>query len=211
VRTPIAILQMRLEQSPPFPDRQKLLLDVARLSALAEELLELQRIGQTSIPLLPLDLVDLVEEVVGDLAPLAISAGYQIAVNSTADVSPVLGDARSLYRAVANLVQNAIAYGGGLGEILVTVSAKGQIAVEDAGQGVPEAERQRIFEPFQRIHHAGGGTGLGLTLVQTIMSLHNGSVSVGSSRSGGAKFVLHFPKAQAPLEKIGDGKANAPS
>lgn len=193
VRTPIAILQMRLEQSEPFADRQRLLLDVARLSALAEELLELQRIEGSTIPLVALDITQIVEEVVGDLAPLAIASGYDIAVNSAPKVAPVMGDERSLYRALANLVQNAIAYAGGSGEILVTIAADGDVSVEDKGRGIPEADRERIFEPFQRLNHAAGGTGLGLTLVQTIMSFHGGSVSVGSSVSDGAKFVLHFP------------------
>lgn len=201
VRTPIAILQMRLEQSQPFPERQRVLLDVARLSALAEELLELQRIEQSTVVLAPLNVLEVVEEVVADLAPLAISSGYEIAVNSAEGVSPVAGDERSLYRAIANLVQNAITYAGGCGQILVSVAADGEVAVEDAGKGIPEGERARIFEPFQRLHHSAGGTGLGLTLVQAIMSLHGGSVSVTSSPSGGAKFTLQFPRMAAPSQE----------
>jgi two-component system OmpR family sensor kinase len=194
VRTPIAILQMRLENSQAFPERQHLLLDVARLATLAEQLLEVQRLGVVKGVLVPLDLRELAELVVEEMAPLAIKSGYDLGVEVGDTPVIVTGDNRSLHHAVANLVQNAIAHSGGSGEILVRVSPDRSITVTDEGEGIPQEARERIFEPFERLHRAGRGTGLGLNLVYSIMNYHGGSVVVSDSDSGGAKFVLRFPE-----------------
>jgi signal transduction histidine kinase len=194
VRTPIAILQMRLENSGAFPERQNLLLDVARLSTLAEQLLEVQRLGVVKGVIVPLDLRELAELVVEEMAPLALKSGYDLGVEVSDDPVMVTGDSRSLHHAIANLVQNAIAHSGGSGEILVRVGPDRSISVTDEGQGVPLEARERIFEPFERLHRAGRGTGLGLNLVYSIMNYHGGSVAVSDSDSGGAKFVLRFPE-----------------
>ena len=82
LRTPIAILNMRLEALPAGPERARLLEDAARLSLLAGQLLDAQRLERDSAPLLPLDLVELVRGVTAELAPLAVGAGYQIAFES---------------------------------------------------------------------------------------------------------------------------------
>lgn len=194
VRTPIAILQMRLENSAAFPERQNLLLDVARLATLAEQLLEVQRLGVVKGDLTPLDLRELAELVVEEMAPLAIKSGYDLGVDVGGAPVLVTGDQRSLHHALANLVQNAIAHSGGSGEILVRVSPDRSISVTDEGQGIPPEARERIFEPFERVHRSGRGTGLGLNLVYSIMHYHGGSVVVSDSDSGGAKFILRFPE-----------------
>lgn len=194
VRTPIAILQMRLENSDVFPERQNLLLDVARLATLAEQLLEVQRLGIVKGVLAPLDLREIAELVVEEMAPLALKSGYDLGLDIGDAPVIVTGDNRSLHHALANLVQNAIAHSGGAGAILVRVGTDRTISVTDEGEGIPAEARERIFEPFERLHRAGRGTGLGLNLVYSIMHYHGGSVVVSDSDSGGAKFVLRFPE-----------------
>ncbi|WP_169195192.1 HAMP domain-containing sensor histidine kinase [Devosia sp. MC1541] len=194
VRTPIAILQMRLENSDVFPERQNLLLDVARLATLAEQLLEVQRLGIVKGVLAPLDLREIAELVVEEMAPLALKSGYDLGLDMGDAPVTVTGDNRSLHHALANLVQNAIAHSGGAGTILVRVGTDRTISVTDEGEGIPAEARERIFEPFERLHRAGRGTGLGLNLVYSIMHYHGGSVVVSDSDSGGAKFVLRFPE-----------------
>ncbi|MBJ6986568.1 HAMP domain-containing sensor histidine kinase [Devosia sp. MC521] len=194
VRTPIAILQMRLENSDVFPERQNLLLDVARLATLAEQLLEVQRLGIVKGVLAPLDLREIAELVVEEMAPLALKSGYDLGLDMGDAPVTVTGDNRSLHHALANLVQNAIAHSGGAGTILVRVGTDRTISVTDEGEGIPAEARERIFGPFERLHRAGRGTGLGLNLVYSIMHYHGGSVVVSDSDSGGAKFVLRFPE-----------------
>lgn len=194
LKTPIAILQTRLEGLPDGMDRAKLLTDVARLGSLAEQLLDLQRLDQTPAVFAPVDLVAMAERVAADLAPLAIAAGYELSFEATQRREMVLGDWPSLERLMTNLVQNAIAHGGNRGSISVNVM-RGVFEVCDEGPGVPEAERERIFEPFYRVKPSERGSGLGLNLVRDIVRRHNGHVSVAEHGGGGACFRVELPTA----------------
>lgn len=195
LKTPIAILQTRLEILPESMDRAKLLTDVARLGSLAEQLLDLQRLDQTPAVYSPVDLVAMSERVVADLAPLAIAAGYELSFEAEQRRQMVLGDAPSLERLMTNLVQNAIAHGGHSGAISVNVLRGGVFEVCDQGPGVPEEERERIFEPFYRVRPSERGSGLGLNLVRDIVRRHNGHISVLASGDNGACFRVELPSA----------------
>lgn len=196
LRTPIAILHNRIELIAAgeisMADRgNRLLLDVQRIANLAEQLLDLQRIDSGDKPTGEVDLVALARQVIADLAPMAIAAGYDAQVTSDLRSTPVIGDRCAIERALINLVQNAIAHAGNRGTIVVHVTA-GSIAVSDDGRGIAATHRQTIFEPFHRISPKDRGAGLGLSLVREIMIRHNGSVLVSESRSGGACLTLQF-------------------
>jgi signal transduction histidine kinase len=195
LRTPIAILQTRLEAG---ADTPRLLEDVARLANLAEQLLDLQRLDLHAAAFAPVDLVDAARRVAADLAPLAIAAGY--AVSFEADTPQVIvdGDRPALERALANLLQNAIQHGGRRGTISLRAHADGTVEVADEGTGVPFEQRERIFEPFHRVQPLDRGAGLGLHLVREIMQRHAGRVSVHDEPLGGACFKMSFP-THAPL------------
>jgi signal transduction histidine kinase len=111
----------------------------------------------------------------------------------------VAGEERLLRRALRNLLENARRYGGG--EITLqatTVGARAELRVCDRGPGVPEALRERIFEPFFRLPgHAEreGGVGLGLALVKQIAQRHQGAVRCEPRDGGGSCFVLSLPLA----------------
>lgn len=195
LRTPIAILQTRLEMAEPFPERGRLLIDVARISSLADQLLDLQRLDVGDTAMTPVDLVELAETVVGDLAPLAINAGYEIALNAPPHPVVIRGDEGSLTRALANVIQNAIVHGNNTGQITVEVGTSGALSVMDDGPGIAPDERDRIFEPFYRIKPLASGAGLGLNLVASIIQHHHGRVAVTESDSGGARFVMTLPLA----------------
>ena len=193
LRTPIAILRTRIETAEPFPAQARLLMDVARLSGLADQLLDLQRLDLGHLEMGPVDLVAVAESVVGDMAPLAIEAGYDIALEAPQHAVLVRGAEGSLGRALANVVQNAIIHGEHRGRIAVTVRASGEVVVADDGPGVAPDQRDRIFEPFYRARPRGRGAGLGLHLVASIVQLHNGRVAVAESPQGGASFVMSLP------------------
>ena len=109
------------------------------------------------------------------------------------------GDERLLRRALRNLLENARRYGGS--EVSVVVASSGPqatVQVRDRGPGVPEAQRERIFEPFYRLPgHAeqAGGVGLGLSLVKQIAERHGGSVRCTAREGGGSCFELSFPRS----------------
>ena len=130
---------------------------------------------------------------------LGMAAEEGARVNASTDGEPltVLGDERMLRRALRNLLENARRYGGAEIEVEVRAQAgQAVLRVCDRGPGVPEAMRERIFEPFFRMPgHAeqAGGVGLGLSLVRQIALRHGGSVRCEARTGGGSCFVVSLP------------------
>jgi two-component system OmpR family sensor kinase len=115
-----------------------------------------------------------------------------------AKLGSVDGDRRLLARAVGNLLRNAQKYAAHT----VALSARRdggllEILVDDDGPGIPEDERERIFEPFYRLDRsrdrATGGFGLGLSIARKAVALHGGVLRVEQSPLGGARFVITVP------------------
>lgn len=188
LRTPIAILQSKIESSTHQPV-QELGQDVYRLATLTEQLLDLERL-QDDRHFKKLDLSSLVRNVVGELAPLVISKGGTIEVQ-VARSGACFGDRGALERVIMNLVQNAIDHGGRS----VTVRVDGpDFEVEDDGPGIPPDERESVFEPFHRLRPRQTGSGLGLNLVKEIVSRHRGLVQVREGSKGGALIRVQLPE-----------------
>lgn len=190
LRTPIAILNTRLESLAPGPDKNRLLEDAARLATLAEQLLDIQRLDRCGHPFTRVNLVAV------DLAPLAIAAGYELALDAPATPVETIGDAAALERALTNLVQNAIQHGPRRGTIGIRLSRPASIEVTDEGAGIPADQREQIFEPFYRLAPLDRGAGLGLNMVREIVQLHGGHVSVADGPDGGACFRMTLPPAR---------------
>jgi signal transduction histidine kinase len=193
LRTPIAILNTRLESLAPGPDKTRLLEDAARLATLAEQLLDIQRLDRCGHPFMRVDLVALAQGAAADLAPLAIAAGYELALDAPATPVETMGDAAALERALTNLVQNAIQHGPRRGTIGIHVSKPACIEVTDEGAGIPADQREQIFEPFYRLTPFDRGAGLGLNMVREIVLLHGGHVSVEDGPDGGTCFRISLP------------------
>lgn len=193
LRTPISILTTRLSALPSGKLKNRLLEDSARLTVLADQLLDLQRFNQEKITLYPVELVGLAEQIISDLAPLIFNAGYELTFENEAEQVFVNADQMSIERALTNLIQNAVNYGGRQGTISVYVSKNKWIDVSDEGKGIPLSEVENIFEPFHRLAQDGRGVGLGLDLVKKIMHMHGGNVEVVEKRGKGACFRLSFP------------------
>jgi signal transduction histidine kinase len=193
LRTPIAILQTRLDSLTDSPEKTRLLEAVARLATVAEELLDLQRLKQRRGSFSRVDLVAIGRCVAIELAPLAIGAGYELVFDPDSEHVVVMGDELALQRALTNLVQNAIEHGGRRGAITIGVGSAGVLQVSDEGPGIPIAQRCRIFEPFHRLQAHPRGAGLGLNLVWEIVRQHNGSIAVVDAPSGGACLRIRLP------------------
>ncbi len=193
LRMPIAILATRIGDLPPGPMRSRLQRDLARLSNIAEQLLDLQRLDHHRSQQQRIDLAALTREVAGDVAPLVVDAGYGFSVDAPDDPVWVRGDPDALHRVISGLLQNAIAHGGGTGLVAVALQSSGVLSVSDEGDGVPEQARQSIFEPFHRLRPSGSGSGLGLYLAREIMLRHAGSIVVEAAAGGGARFVVTLP------------------
>lgn len=191
LRTPIAILQAKIEAAPDSLFGQRLQRDVARLATLAEQMLDLQRLDQEALLEETIDLGAIVRESVADLAPLVIAGGGELEVVDLGSV-PIRGDPAAVGRVFANLIQNAVEHGGRR----VVVRVQGTvIEVEDDGPGIPEGELERVFEPFHRLRPRGTGAGLGLNLVRRVMARHGGSVEALEVQAGGTVIRLEFVAA----------------
>jgi two-component system, OmpR family, sensor histidine kinase TctE len=195
LRTPIAILELRVSGLEPGPVRRQLKRDVVRLSNLAEQLLDLQRIGKSLNEIKPIDLNALAREVVSEMAPLAIESGHDLALVAAPASVQIAGDPLALGRVLINLIHNALTHGGPVGQVTVAVHSAGALSVSDQGPGVPEPEKDCIFEPFYRIQPHSHGTGLGLHLVREVVALHGGRVEVNNPPEGGAQFKVWLPLA----------------
>jgi signal transduction histidine kinase len=193
LRTPVAILQTRVETIAEGPIRNRLLSDAGRIAALAEQLLDLQRLDVIGANFSSVDLVEICRNVAADMAPLAIAQGYDLSLETRLDHLIIQGDAGALQRVVLNIVQNAIEHAGGKGNITIRIARQSVIEVTDKGPGIPAKERDRIFEPFHRLQPHEHGAGLGLNLVKEIMQRHGGHVAVTDNPQGGACFRLCFP------------------
>jgi signal transduction histidine kinase len=128
------------------------------------------------------------------------------------DLPMVLGDPAALRSAVENLITNAVKYGGADGWVGIRAERGGSrrhrevlITVEDHGAGIPSEELPHIFNPFYRGQNAIGrqvqGNGLGLALVQQIITAHGGRVTVSTRPGAGSAFTIHVP-AQEPAEGL---------
>lgn len=191
LRTPVAILQTRLEGLD-HPARTRLVADVGRVGMLAEQLLDLQRVEQVVAG--PVDLTAMARDVVADLAPLAVASGHDLSVAAPGPVW-AQGDVGALERVLINLIRNALEHSRNGGEIRVEVGADGRIDVSDDGPGIPASERERIFEPFHKGRLATQGAGLGLSLVREIVDRHGGETWAAESRPGGARVGFRIPLA----------------
>ena len=122
-------------------------------------------------------------------APLLIQSERTVAV-SVEQHYPVLGEAGAIERVISNLVLNAAEHGGR--NVIVRVQGS-CLEVEDDGPGIPVAERERVFEPFQRLRPRQSGAGLGLNLVRQVVERHDGQVTILDAPGGGALIRVEFP------------------
>ncbi len=192
LRTPITVLQVRLDGLPPGKITNELKEDCARLARLANRLLQIERVRSRTTPLAQTDLSALVQRAAVQFAPRALDAGVEIAFDAASSTVMVQADADAIEDAVTNLLDNAVRHGKSPIEIAVNAGASPSVDVIDSGGGIAEDFASRMFEPFVGTPGR-GGAGLGLTLVAEIMQAHNGRVFQQTLPGGKTRFRLQFP------------------
>jgi two-component system, OmpR family, sensor histidine kinase SenX3 len=182
----------------------------ARLARLVGELMELSRVqGMDPMPgAAAVDVRGLVDESADRARLAAEQAGIEIEVSCAEDLV-VRGSEAQLVTAVANLVDNAIAYSGSGTRVVVAAEPSSDhqarptvdISITDEGLGIAEADLDRIFERFYRVDparsRATGGTGLGLAIVKNIVTNHLGTVRVRSVEGQGSTFTIRLPRVHS--------------
>jgi two-component system OmpR family sensor kinase len=199
LRSPLARIRMGLELMDPEPSpraRDEITRNIGELDQLIDEILLASRLDARETDIGTFEIVDLT----GLAAEECARAGAELDASESQQTTQVQGVPKLLRRAIRNLLENARRYSGG--PVLVTATRAGGNAIVrvcDRGPGVPEAERERIFEPFYRLRGASereGGVGLGLALVRSIAQRHRGSAHCEANPGGGACFVLTLPCEQ---------------
>ena len=182
---------------------KRLTIEADRLAHLTHEIIELSRL-QAAAPLVSADKVDIDSVVAQAVDRNRVAAeSHRISLVSGGDAgAEVYGNEQLLVTAVHNLIANAIQYspdGFRVGIGVTNSDGVVEIAVTDQGVGIPESERERVFERFFRVDNARsrhtGGTGLGLSIVKHAVQNHGGDVRVWSQQGSGSTFTIRLPEA----------------
>lgn len=204
LRTPLARLRLGVEMSgAPEAAVSPMVSDIEEMDRIIGQFLDYGR-GDPREPLQPVDLVSLVRE----LAEPYRLRGIRLNVETPAAALVIPGLALPLRRAIANLVDNALRYGGDdqcIDLSLYVDQNTAVIEVADRGPGIPEQEVDRLRHPFTRLENARSdtkGAGLGLAIVDRIMASHGGKMDLLPRPGGGLRALLRIP-----LEKVADRRA----
>ncbi|MGI8282702.1 sensor histidine kinase [Bacillus mycoides] len=207
LRTPLAVLKTKLDvfkkKNAHSTEEYDALINVfekqiQRLSELVFTLLDMTNMND-GFEDGTICLKDVFEDIVSELSHIADEQEVKLYLDCADSV--VYGNTDLLYRAFYNLVENGIKYNIDGGKVMIKVkSDKKQVMVEikDTGIGIPDEEKKNIFEPFYRVDKSRsrewGGSGLGLSIVQNIITKHNGNIVVTDNENGGTCFEITLGK-----------------
>lgn len=194
LRTPLAVLRAQIETMETTGATQALLEDVDQIVHIIEQILDksrfdVLRLGADEIA----DLSAVCTVVATHIAPLIVREGRTIELIGADQSRIIRGNSFALEQAVKNLITNANKYSARGSMITVEVTDEPAIHVIDHGRGVPEAQREAIFERFHRADRRGAGSGLGLPIVKSVTEAHGGRIEISDSPGGGAIFSMRFP------------------
>lgn len=177
--------------------------EVDRLTRIIERLLALTKLdeGGASLKLEEADIKTLADSVIHKLTPIASARNIVIYIGyKNREFKPILLDYDKIYEAVYNIAENAIKYSPEGSVVDFDLRENGNdiiIEIKDNGPGIPENERERIFERFYRLDDSRardtGGTGLGLAIAKEAVLMHGGSIEITESEKGGSVFTVRLP------------------
>ncbi|MEX1256392.1 MAG: HAMP domain-containing sensor histidine kinase [Gemmatimonadota bacterium] len=220
LRTPLAQIRMfaELQEAGKLrkPEDQARAISVIhrearRLSHLVENILQFSRLRRTAGRVLPrerLDFAEALEDGLDAVTPLLEERGDRLIVTAPRGLS-VHGNRDAITRIVVNLLDNAVKYGPAGQTVRVgidRVDGAARLTVSDQGPGVPPGDREQVWKPYRRLERDVKarlpGTGIGLSVVSELASLHEGRAWVEDAEGGGARFVVELPLAPAEASPI---------
>lgn len=192
LRTPLTLLRLRAEALPPSDERERMLNTLGEADTMVAATLSFARDQTASEPLRRMDLAALLGAIADDMADAGLKVTMTPAEPAVLDCQP-----GALRRAISNLIDNALKYGGCAQVSLARDAASVRVTVDDNGPGIPETELQRVFEPFHRLEESRsrdtGGAGLGLSIAQAIVQAHGGEIVLANRPGGGLRAAIVLP------------------
>lgn len=214
LKTPLSIIHLHsqnlllYQERLPFEKRKELLISIQTqvelLEKLIEDILELSRLdtGLTEAERTSLDLIEIIDQIIADLRPLAEAKHIKLIWNKPDQPVVVLANSGQMERVVRNLLDNAIKYTPAEGSVQVQTRLEqfngrtvADIRVVDTGNGIPVEHQKRVFDRFYRVDpsHTVPGTGLGLAIVKEIINAYGGKVTLKSTPGRGSMFAITLP------------------
>lgn len=196
LRTYLTRLKLRMELLPPSTQTAKATADLDDMQALVDDALSFARasFAGASDETVDLSLLARTEH------DIRLAQGATVTLTGAGTPHVVQGSPGSLARVMANLVGNALAYGGRADIALSQTPKEVTLTIEDRGPGIPADERGNVFEPFYRLepsrNRESGGAGLGLTIVAQIVEAHKGRIVIGDRPGGGARIAVILPRGE---------------
>ncbi len=192
LRTPITSMRLRVEMLPEGEDRDRLLDALREMQHLAEATLDFIR-GSTTEQHRRYDLATLLDSLCGDLQEMGLAVHCEDSPRCV-----LQGQPEAVKRALRNLIENAVNYGEKAEVTLATTDTEAVVTIIDQGPGIPEDERERVFEPFYRLEHSRsretGGAGLGLAIARTLIRGMGGDIHFDAGPDGkGLKVSVTLP------------------
>jgi signal transduction histidine kinase len=193
LKTPVNRLRLRAELLEDSEVKKKMTHDLDEMQSMILGTLEFMRGGDTAEKPRPVDVNALLESLRAD----AQDTGAQVTIVGAASV-PYVGRPQALKRCLGNLLDNALKYGNSAVMLVDDGPERLVMRIRDHGPGIPEAELERVFEPFYRLEGSRsrdtGGTGLGLSIARKIAQAHGGTLRLRNLKDGGLEAALALPR-----------------
>jgi signal transduction histidine kinase len=196
LKTPVTRLRLRSELLDDAQLRAKFTADLQEMEAMVASTLDFMRGMESGEAARPVDIMALLESLQADMAEM----GGKVIIHGQS-FAPYPGQPQALKRCLANLVDNAIKYGGSATVVVDDSEGRLQLRISDEGPGLAPEELEKVFEPFYRVEGSrnrdSGGSGLGLTIARNIAQSHGGSLILRNRAAGGLEAVLVLPRVSA--------------
>jgi signal transduction histidine kinase len=193
LKTPVTRLRLRAELLKDPELKAKFTGDLEEMEVMVRATLEFLEGFERAEPAVPVDMTALLDSIQADLTEM----GGQVRIEGK-PIRPYFGRPAALKRCLANLLDNAIKYGGSALVKVDDTDDRLEIRVQDEGPGIPSSEIERVFEPFYRLEASRsretGGTGLGLAIARSVAEGHGGRLTLANRAEGGLEAKLTLPR-----------------
>lgn len=193
LRTPITRLRLRAEFVEDHEQREKMLADLDDMERMISSTLSFASEDAAGEPPETVDLTALLQSICDDLADTGRAVEFRGEGRLPYRCRPV-----ALRRAFANLIENAVTYGGRARVAAVAKDDGIFVRIDDEGPGIPEEDKEKVFRPFYRLDESRsretGGTGLGLSVARTVVRAHGGNIELTNRPEGGLRVEVTLPR-----------------